>query len=161
MLRRYLPVALLLFAAAAAIPALAQSTTSYAVTANGTTDYRFDGTLLDPTLTLIRGRTYVFNVNATGHPFYIATSGNNSSAPEFTDGVTGNNVVSGPLTFVVPATAPNTLFYQCGNHNQMSGTLLIQDPPPVPALGPIALVVLGGLVLTAGYLARRRRSAGA
>jgi len=161
MLRRYLPVALLLFAAAAAIPALAQSTTTFTVTNNGVTDYRFDGTLLDPTLTLIRGRTYAFNVTATGHPFYIATAGNDAGAPAFNDGVTGNNVANGTLTFVVPATAPNTLFYQCGVHNQMSGTLLIQSPPPVPALGPIALLGLGGLVLGAGYLVRRRRNGSA
>ena len=160
MLRRSVPVAFLLFAVAAVIPALAQSTKTYTVTNNGASDYRFDGTLLDPTLTLFRGHTYAFNVTANGHPFFIATEGNNASAPAFTDGVTGNNVQVGTLTFVVPATAPSTLFYQCGIHNAMSGTLLIQDAPPVPALGRIALVVLGGLVLAAGYLARRRRNAG-
>ena len=159
MLRHYVLAAFLLFAAVGAIPAMAQTVQTFTVTNNGATDYRFDGNL-DPTLTLIRGKTYAFNITATGHPFFIAASGpNNAAAPAFTDGVTGNNTTAGTLTFAVPTNAPSPLFYQCGIHNAMSGTLLIQDaPPPVPALGSFALLALGVVILVAGYLARRQRA---
>jgi len=112
----------------------------------------------NPTLTLTRGKTYLFQVDATGHPFFIATQGNNPLAPHFTTGVTGDNVQLGTLTFTVPASAPSTLFYQCGVHAQMSGTLTIVSPP-VPAIGPIAAVALCALLLIAGVIALRRRHA--
>ena len=139
------------------VPQGPAATTTFTIANNGMTDYSFSGLGLDPTLTLLRGRTYAFNVNAPGHPFFIATQGSNAAAPHFTDGVTNNDVTVGTLTFTVPATAPATLFYQCGIHNAMSGTLLIQDPPPVPALGTVAMFALAALVLGAGILARRRR----
>jgi hypothetical protein len=158
MLNRMLLALVIGLAAAAAIPAIGQSVTSFNVTAVSATDYTFEGLGPDPTLTLVRGKTYAFNVNANGHPFFIATQASSSASPHFTTGVTNENVMVGTLTFAVPASAPSTLFYQCGVHNAMSGTLLIQDPPPpVPALGTMALIILGALVLTAGYLARRKK----
>jgi hypothetical protein len=159
MLKRTHLALLLGLGAAVAIPAIGQSVTSFSVTANGASDYSFVGIGLDPTLTLFRGNTYAFNVSANGHPFFIATQGSNPAAPHFTTGVTNENVMVGTLTFAVPASAPSTLFYQCGIHSAMSGTLLIQDPPPpVPALGTLALILLGAMILTAGfYLARRRK----
>ena len=83
----------------------------------------------------------------------------NAGATHYTNGIVET---PGLLSFVVPAAAPATLFYQCDVHNPMSGTLLIVDPPPaVPALGTAAVVGLAVLVLAAGYLVRRRRGRGA
>ena len=155
MFRRTLFV--LSLAAATVIPAAAQSVTTFTVTNNAMLDFRFQDGALDPTLTLYRGQTYAFNVNTPGHPFFIATAGGSAAAPHFSAGVTNNDVTVGTLTFAVPSTAPATLFYQCGFHDAMSGTLLIQDTPTVPALGRIAMVALAGLVLVAGYLARRKK----
>jgi hypothetical protein len=147
-----------LLGAAIAIPAMSQALQTFTVVNNGAAAWNFGMTLgLNPTLTLFRGKTYAFNVTATGHPFYIATAGGSAAAPHFTDGVVNADVTAGTLTFTVPATAPNTLFYQCGVHDAMSGTLLIVTPPPVPALGTVALFALAALVLGAGILARRRR----
>ena len=80
----------------------------------------------DPTLTLYRGVTYSFNINATGHPFYIQTvSGAYSSGNVYTSGVTGGGTQVGTLSFTVPLDAPNNLYYVCQMHPTMAGTFSI------------------------------------
>lgn len=81
---------------------------------------------------LYRGGTYTFSVSASGHPFYLTTdNGTNFSSAtyfgEYTSGVTNSRTQSGNLTFTVPATAPDTLYYQCGNHSAMRGAITIKD----------------------------------
>jgi len=81
---------------------------------------------------LYRGGTYTFSVSASGHPFYLTTdNGTNFSAAtyfgEYTSGVTNSRTQSGNLTFTVPANAPDTLYYQCGNHSAMRGAITIKD----------------------------------
>lgn len=81
---------------------------------------------------LYRGGTYTFSVSASGHPFYLTTdNGTNFSSAtyfgEYTSGVTNSRTQSGNLTFTVPATAPATLYYQCGNHSAMRGAITIKD----------------------------------
>jgi hypothetical protein len=74
--------------------------------------------------------------------------------------VTSNGIASGTVTFVVPASAPATLFYQCGIHDIMGGTLNVVSPS-VPAGGPAMLAVLAGLLLlVAAVVISRRRSDG-
>jgi hypothetical protein len=79
----------------------------------------------NPTLTFCRGSTYTFSVSAPGHPFYIKTVKSIGSANAYESGVTGNGTESGNVTFVVPTNAPDTLFYDCGVHIAMSGTIHI------------------------------------
>ena len=89
----------------------------------------------NPILTLYRGNTYKFNINAKGHPFYIMTEPYKSMVAEdgststlFSTGVTNNGADYGTVTFTVPTTgAPDTLYYQCGNHDAMYGILQIRD----------------------------------
>ena len=87
----------------------------------------------NPEITLYRGNTYKFNVDAKGHPFYIMTepystmlSSDGSSSTLYTSGVDNNGADEGTVTFVVPTNAPNTLYYQCGNHDAMYGVLHVQ-----------------------------------
>jgi hypothetical protein len=91
---------------------------------SGMTAYLVDQ-VANPTLTFCRGSTYVFSVSATGHPFYIKTVRSNGTANAFAMGVTGNGTDSGDVTFMVPASAPNTLFYDCSIHAVMGGTIHI------------------------------------
>jgi hypothetical protein len=80
----------------------------------------------DPTLTLQRGVTYTFNINVGGHPFYIKTVANSTgTGNQYTTGVTGNGASPGVVTFAVPASAPNTLYYHWSLHSGMGGTLNI------------------------------------
>ena len=86
----------------------------------------------NPTLTLYRGNTYKFIVNAAGHPFYIMTEPyktgvavDGSTSVIYSTGVTNNGTDSGTVEFVIPTDAPDTLYYQCGNHSAMHGVLRI------------------------------------
>jgi len=99
----------------------------------GISAYRI-GTLSNPALTLTRGQTYTFSVAAPGHPFYIKTVRVTGIGSTFDDGVTDNGLDGGDVIFSVPNTAPNTLFYQCGVHSAMGGTLNIVTPVSVPGV---------------------------
>ena len=96
----------------------------------------------NPILTLYRGNTYKFDVNAKGHPFWIMTepykskvSLDGSTSTIFDTGVTNNGADYGTVTFTVPTTgAPNTLYYQCGNHDAMYGILQIKDATSTTAI---------------------------
>ena len=81
---------------------------------------------------IYRGSTYTFEVDATGHPFYFTTDNGDNFASgqyvgEYTTGVTGSRTESGTITFAVPVDAPDTLYYQCGNHSPMRGAITIRD----------------------------------
>lgn len=130
---------------------LAQTTT-FAVSPVGLSAYDINGAS-NPTLTLTRGVTYTFNINATGHPFYIKTVQGPTAANAFTTGVTGNGTTSGALTFTVPQSAPDTLFYDCANHGAMTGLIQIVSIPEPVAGG---LVGCGLLVFSCGRKRARR-----
>ena len=83
----------------------------------------------NPTLILERGQSYVFEINASGHPFWIKTAPSTGTGDVFSDGITGNGVSVGTLTFAVPETAPDTLYYICQFHGPMVGTIEIIDAP--------------------------------
>lgn len=115
-------------------PTLTAPTVTYTV---GTTTgaYVFSGTQMgnNPELgPLRRGGTYTFDLTATGHPFYLTTdNGTNyvagSYVGEYTTGVTGSRNETGQLVITVDASAPDTLYYQCGVHSAMRGTIQIKD----------------------------------
>src|SRR4051812_36384383 len=64
--------------------------TSFAVTApSAPGSYTVDG-INNATLTLQRGTTYTFNLNVSGHPFFIMSVQGTNTANAFSDGVTGN-----------------------------------------------------------------------
>ena len=119
-----------------------QAQTSHTVFNSGLSAYRIDD-VLNPTLDLVRGDTHIFNVSAIGHPFYIKTARVTGSGSQYTNGVTGQGVQSGALTFVVPVDAPSTLYYQCGVHSAMGGTFNITGPVDVPEGGVPNVVWLG------------------
>jgi hypothetical protein len=89
--------------------------------------YTVDGVNNGP-ITLQRGLTYKFQIDAVGHPLYIQTTGNGYvSGNVWQSGVSGNGTESGTLTFTVPADAPDTLYYQCLYHPIMFGRITIVD----------------------------------
>jgi len=119
-----------------------QAQTTFTVGNSGLSAYLIDG-VSNPTLNLIRGQTYNFDVTAIGHPFYIKTARVTGTGSQYTSGVTGQGVTSGTLTFVVPIDAPNQLFYQCGVHLAMGSTINITSPVDVPEGGVPNVVWLG------------------
>ena len=102
---------------------------TFNITNSGSSDYAFAGDAKffasatnDPVLYLTRGETYKFVVDATGHPFQIRASNGGSA---YNTGVTNNGQANATITFVVPMTAPATLYYQCTAHSGMGGVINI------------------------------------
>ena len=88
---------------------------------DNTTDYA-SGSNADPNIVLVRGLTYQFSINASGHPFFIsATAGSGAYAV----GITNNGISVGTITFTVPMDAPASLFYYCSVHGAMNGTITV------------------------------------
>jgi hypothetical protein len=115
-------------------PSLTAPAVSYNVS-NGVGAYAFTGGANgnNPSIgPFYRGGTYTIDISATGHPFYFTTdNGTNFAAGtyfgEYTTGVTGSRNETGTITFTVPAGAPDTLYYQCGNHAGMRGSITVKD----------------------------------
>ncbi len=103
----------------------------YNVTNESASAYLFTGEGLDndsnPDITLKRGETYEFVVNAPGHPFIIKSVQGTGTGNAYNDGVSNNGASQGTVTFTVPNDAPNTLFYNCEFHGSMTGTFTIID----------------------------------
>ena len=101
------------------------------VTNNGTSAYTFSDdqnfwfpTAADnPVLYLRRGEVYTFDMNASGHPFEIRVSNGGAAYTTGVSIVTSNE--TGQVTFIVPMSAPSTLYYQCTVHSAMGNTINI------------------------------------
>jgi hypothetical protein len=89
-----------------------------------------------PTLTLIRGRTYTFDVQTTAgfHPFHIASPG-----------VDVNDIDSGTITYTVPTNAVN-YFYNCKVHGDLMRGEIVTTAPPTFRI--LSLAVSSNIVLT-------------
>ena len=113
------------------VGAVAGENKIYTVSNNGSTAYIFNGEGLtnasNQNFTFKRGGTYTFNVNTPGHPFYINSVQGTGTANAYNTGVTGNGAVNGTVKIVVPANAPNTLYYNCEFHGMMTGTITITN----------------------------------
>ena len=108
------------------------STTTYNidVTATSSSDYTINGSDRngsisgsDPDLTFAIGDTINFNVNASGHPFYLKTTAGAGTGDQVS-GLTNNGTESATISWT-----PNTgctYYYQCSLHAGMVGTITIQ-----------------------------------
>ena len=112
----------------------AKETVNFRVQNQGTNAYIIDY-INNPTLTLTRGNTYVFNLILRGDfPFYIKTEPTLGTTNQYTSGVTNNGAIQGNVYFTVPQDAPDTLYYVNSTQSKMRGTLNIVDA--VPGTGP-------------------------
>ena len=82
----------------------------------------------NPTLVVRRGQIYNFNLNVANHPFYLQTTGNGFH-PEnaFNKFFQGQGRTEGEYMWIVPADAPDELYYQCEFHPVMFGKIIIVD----------------------------------
>ena len=103
----------------------------YDVTSSGSSAYIFNGNgfsdASNPMLNLKKGTTYVFKINAPGHPFFINSTQGTGTGMAFANGVTNNGTEVGNITFVVPNDAPGNLFYNCQFHASMSNSIIITN----------------------------------
>jgi hypothetical protein len=103
-------------------------TLTFNVTNDGSSNYIINGQP-NPILSVTEGQTYTFNINASGHPFWIKTSQTTGTSDQYNTGVTNNGTDNGTITFVVPSDAPSTLYYICQFHSSMKGTINVIDVP--------------------------------
>jgi len=101
---------------------------TFTVTNSGTGAYVV-AAVNNPTFNLVKGNTYTFVINASGHPFWIqSASGAYSSGNIYSTGTTNLGTDNGTITWTIPLNAPNTLYYACQFHSSMQGTINLVDP---------------------------------
>jgi hypothetical protein len=86
-----------------------------------------NGLTRNPTLRLFRGQTYIFDIDAEGHPFSIKTRRTGGNLDRYTEGVDNFAVESGKITFTIPIDAPDVLFYVSENAVDTGGVFYILD----------------------------------
>lgn len=111
---------------------------TFNVTTNGNSNYIINGQS-NSTLSLTEGQTYTFNINATGHPFWIKTVNSTGTTNQYNTGVTNNGIANGTITFIVPYDVPSTLYYNCQIHSSMAGIINITNVP-TPVVAPTSPV---------------------
>jgi hypothetical protein len=114
----------------------------YTIVNSGSIGFKFDdeNNSLNPALTLFRGETYKFNVDATEdfggvfYPFWIRTAqiADIGTRYDYNKGVVNNGDSTGTITFTVPYDAPNTLYYVADNNSVMGGKLNIVNSSATP-----------------------------
>ena len=86
-----------------------------------------DGLTRNPTLTLFRGQTYNFEIKTPGNPFNIKISRVAGELERYTEGVVNNGTSSGTITFTVPETCPDVLFYVSSSDANTGGVFHVKD----------------------------------
>jgi heme/copper-type cytochrome/quinol oxidase subunit 2 len=86
----------------------------------------------NPTLVVMTGQTYSFEVTTNiGHPFWIDQSPGLGGSPGTNPypvgaALSANGAASNTtITMNLPADAPDALYYACGNHTSMHGTITV------------------------------------
>ena len=101
--------------------------TTFTITVNSSKFY-IDG-VLAKSLILKKGYTYYFDSTdstTNNHPLFIGTTSSGGSySYEYTSGVINSRTTNDTLTIVVPSDSPSTLYYNCGNHVSMGGSIAI------------------------------------
>lgn len=100
---------------------------TYRIRSQGENEYIFypDGLTPNPSLTLYRGQTYVFEVNTPGDPVFIRRDNQGGVVANYNDGVTNNGTEVGTISFTVPLNSPDILYYQSGNNLDRVGMFRI------------------------------------
>jgi plastocyanin len=104
---------------------------TYGVTASGSSAYVFTGYSSgnNIAITAEAGTVLTFNVNASGHPFWIKTVATTGTGSAVTTGVTNNGAQIGTVVWDTAGIAPGTYYYICQFHGSMVGTITILERP--------------------------------
>ena len=80
----------------------------------------------DPTINCSAGDVLEFNVNASGHPFYIKTSATTGTGDQVTTGtIIANGRSVGMVTWDTAGVTPGTYYYICQFHGGMVGQIIV------------------------------------
>ena len=109
-------------------------TYTFTVGNSGASDYTFTGSDRDntftgdsdPTINCNAGDTLVFNVNASGHPFFVKTSATTGTGNQVSTGtISGQGTVNGTVTWNTTGVVPGTYYYICQFHSGMVGSIVV------------------------------------
>ncbi len=115
-------------------PAPVSQTYTLTVGNSGASHYVFTGTdsttthsnANDPTINCNAGDTLVFNVNASGHPFYVKTSATTGTGNQVSTGtISGQGATNGTVTWDTTGVTPGTYYYICQYHSGMVGQIVV------------------------------------
>ena len=117
-------------------PAPTSSVNTYVFTVgnSGASDYVVTGSdsttshssANDPTINCNVGDILRFNVNASGHPFWIKTSASTGTSNDVTTGtITGNGQAIGTVEWETTGVTPGTYYYICQFHSGMVGQIVV------------------------------------
>ena len=113
---------------------LTSTTYSFTVGNSGASHYTFTGSdslntyngATDPTIRCSAGDLLEFNVNASGHPFWIKTSPTLGTGNAVTTGTTSNNGQAiATITWDTTGVTPGTYYYICQFHSGMVGQIVV------------------------------------
>jgi len=117
------------------LPAPVTYTYTFTVSTSGTSNYVISGTdkttthssANDPTINCNAGDTLVFNLSASGHPFWIKTTNTTGTGNGVTTGTItpSNGRETGSLTWDTTGVAPGTYYYICQFHLSMVGQIIV------------------------------------
>lgn len=113
-----------------------QVTYTLSVTNNGVTAYLFTGSdevstfssSSNPTINILRGSKIIFNLNASGHPFWIKISQTTGTGDAVNVGTTVNNGQDlGEVSWDTQSetVTPGTYYYICQFHSGMTGQIIV------------------------------------
>ena len=81
----------------------------------------------NPTLTLYKGQSYTFDINATD-TFSIRTFVNvDDDSNLYNEGVSQQKIENGKITWKIDLEAPDTLYYVNGNDIEASGLIIVKN----------------------------------
>ena len=93
---------------------------------NNTYIFTPDGLTRNPTITLYRGQTYKFEINSPGNPFSIKTHRTPGFLDRYTTyGLEDFAVEHGTITFTVPFSSPDVLYYQSETDIDLGGVIQV------------------------------------
>ena len=120
------------------VPAIAESKTYYIdVSAENYRNYILSGTDRkgsvsgnDPKVTVNKGDTIIFNVDATRHPFYIKSEFSRGSGNQVTTGILSGTpgTQTGKLSWNTTGVSEGTYYYICSPHASfgMGGSIVVE-----------------------------------
>ena len=131
------------------------STTTFVVTANGSSNYIIDG-VAQPTLTFIPGNIYKFDVSDDSngsHPLRFTES--DGGTDYYTTGLTINGTQGSSGAYVqltVTQNTPNPLYYRCTAHGGMGNSITVDKTSPLVLDGNTGQISGSRFLFTGGKI---------
>jgi hypothetical protein len=100
---------------------------AFTVANNGATSY----TITPALSTMVKGKTYTFNVQAGGHPFWLLNKPGDLNSKISGSSIQNNGISSGTITYTVPMDySESKVYYVCQYHPNMAGSFSVQASAP-------------------------------